>query len=508
LLRKVVALLLAWALFVTFTVTAYASDIVRVDGISRQLAVSPIIDQGSQLVGMREICNMLGATIRRDDVTGEIVAQSADTELRVEIGSADVLVNGEKAVMSVSALLVDGHTMISLRFLAEAFGYSVEWDFERHEAVLNKIPVGLEETSVDLEEISEEPLHILDLDTLGGSGIVLEYDDAVEKLLKQNSTIQNISAHAIRLEERRREVYNDLIFPTIAVTSVFIEGLRGISRIDFQLMDVPLEIEFTSALAESALRSIVSSIEKAQMDMLLLDENIRLAKFNLEKNIKLRFELGLVSENAVREATRALEQLQREHDAARISLASDKEGLALVLGYRADENVSIHYRAEFVEESIDLDSLIRSIGKRPTIVIKERVYLQAKYEHDTSTATYDRFLMNERQESRLEKWNAMERARRAWEDAISDMERGIRSAYNDLKSLEENHRRLEIALDKARDAYATALVNLNAGQITRYEADKERMEILKAEIALQKNIQLVDSKRFILERPDLISSRQ
>jgi outer membrane protein TolC len=238
------------------------------------------------------------------------------------------------------------------------------------------------------------------------------------------------------------------------------------------------------------------------MDLLLLEENIRLSRFNLENNLELRRELGLVSEHDVREARRAFEQLQRQRDAAKLSLEANQEALALLLGFRADANISIEYRPEFVEGGIDLNALIRGINRDPSIIIKQREVSQAEFEFNTWTSATVQ--PGQRGESRDERRNALHRARRALEDAKTDMERSIRSTYNTILSLEESQRLLELALDRARDNYMTALVNLEAGIITRYEADVARMGILKAEIDLQKNVHSVDSMRFMLERPYLL----
>lgn len=533
--RRFIAAIIV-VVFVSFSAPVYAVDVIgdyasrqvavfaendtiMIDGISRKLTVRPIVVGGFQLVGLREITSIFGASVLFDEVTREGIAKTPSVEVRIRINSSEAIVNGKKAIMPVSAQVVDGYTMISLRFLAEVFGYSVEWNSEKREPMLVnmlEIPKADSEEGLPVTRPLDNrltiplPLQILNLDAIGDHGLVLEYDDAVKKLLQQNSTIQNINDALDRLKEQRQEVYMDTVWPglgTGTITTPYVEGLRAMSRLDFAAMNAPLQTQLSAAAAELALRNSILEIEKAQMDMLLLEENIRLAKFNLENNLELRFELGLVSELEVREAKRSLEQLQSQRDATRLTIVSGKEGLAQLLGYRANEDVSVDFRATFAVDDISVESLIRGIGKDPTIVMKEREYLQAQYEHETSTSTYDKFVANQRQENISDKWIAMESARRTWEDAKVDMEKNIRSTYNNIKSLEENHKSLRIALDKARDMYATAIVNLEAGLITRYEADMARMGILKAEIDIEKNVHLLDSLRFMIERPYMLSGR-
>ena len=91
--------------------------------------IRPYIKNGSTMVPLRSIINGLsGASISWDSSRNAAVANYQNTSIVMPIGSNTAYVNGNSVSMPTSAEVKGGTTMIPLRFVAETFGFDVNYD--------------------------------------------------------------------------------------------------------------------------------------------------------------------------------------------------------------------------------------------------------------------------------------------------------------------------------------------------------------------------------------------
>lgn len=100
---------------------------VNIDGQQLLFDVNPQIISGRTLVPMGTIFSTLGLTISWDEATRTATGTSEDITIVFTIGSDQALVNGEARTLDVPATIIDGRTLIPLRFLSESLGYNVVW---------------------------------------------------------------------------------------------------------------------------------------------------------------------------------------------------------------------------------------------------------------------------------------------------------------------------------------------------------------------------------------------
>ncbi len=123
--RKIFVLWLALAMVLAFALPAMAAQ-VFVDG--SQLKVSTASEYNTTLVPLRSIFQALGATVGWDASTQTVTATKAQTSVKLQIGSRTAYVNGQAVTLQVPGKIIQGNTMVPLRFVSEALGASVEWD--------------------------------------------------------------------------------------------------------------------------------------------------------------------------------------------------------------------------------------------------------------------------------------------------------------------------------------------------------------------------------------------
>lgn len=110
----------------------YATDTneigVFIDGTKIDFDVAPVIEDGRTLVPIRKIVESLGGQVDWDS-TGYIRITDKNDHYIVLIPDSDVaLVDYQHVNLDVPARIIDGRTMVPLRFLGEAFGLKIDWD--------------------------------------------------------------------------------------------------------------------------------------------------------------------------------------------------------------------------------------------------------------------------------------------------------------------------------------------------------------------------------------------
>lgn len=99
-----------------------------VDGQELHMDVPPQIRNGRTLVPMRAIFEALGATITWDGRTETVTAERGDDTLVLTVGSRVVEWRGSILTVEVTPEIIDGRTMVPLRFVGQALGVYVGWE--------------------------------------------------------------------------------------------------------------------------------------------------------------------------------------------------------------------------------------------------------------------------------------------------------------------------------------------------------------------------------------------
>jgi len=93
-----------------------------------ELDVAPYIKEGYTMVPLRFVAEAFGAKVGWDDATKTATIDFAGQNMKVVIGSTEAVVDGETVTMPLPAEIVNSRTMVPVRFISEAFGFTVKWD--------------------------------------------------------------------------------------------------------------------------------------------------------------------------------------------------------------------------------------------------------------------------------------------------------------------------------------------------------------------------------------------
>ncbi len=96
----------------------------------------PVIENGRTLVPLRAIFEKIGAEVDWNEADKTVTAQKDDTQISLTIDNTTAVKNGEKIELDVPAKIVNGRTLVPVRFVADCFGVDVDWDGVMQEVIL------------------------------------------------------------------------------------------------------------------------------------------------------------------------------------------------------------------------------------------------------------------------------------------------------------------------------------------------------------------------------------
>ncbi|NPV88369.1 copper amine oxidase [Coprothermobacteraceae bacterium] len=118
----------------TLVLMQIMNDKYLVNGEARYMDMPPILKSGRTFLPIRYVAEPLGASVQWDAKTQKVTITSRDGATKVElwVGKNYAFVDGTKKLIdadpTVTPMLVNGRTLLPLRFVAEALGAKVNWD--------------------------------------------------------------------------------------------------------------------------------------------------------------------------------------------------------------------------------------------------------------------------------------------------------------------------------------------------------------------------------------------
>lgn len=131
---------------------------VFVDTTQIKFQVQPIMIGGTTLVQFRPLFEAMGLTVKWDAKSRTVSGSKEGLAISLRLDDPKATVNGKQVQLSQSAQIVNGSTMVPLRFIGESTGAIVYWDRVNREitvfteSLLNQLGITKEEMLKRLEE--------------------------------------------------------------------------------------------------------------------------------------------------------------------------------------------------------------------------------------------------------------------------------------------------------------------------------------------------------------------
>lgn len=107
-----------------------------VNGDEPTLEVNPFIKDGSTLVPFRAISEALKAEVKWNPEERSVTVTRDGVSVKLFIDSTTALVDGKEVTLEVPATIVEGNTVVPVRFISESLKATVKWEDETKSVVI------------------------------------------------------------------------------------------------------------------------------------------------------------------------------------------------------------------------------------------------------------------------------------------------------------------------------------------------------------------------------------
>ncbi len=99
-----------------------------IGGQDKTMDVAPFVSGDRSFVPIKYMGEALGADVSWGEVTQTVTIKKDNTVVVVPLGKKVIVVNGVEIPMDVKAMVRNDRTYLPAKYVAEAFGYTVDWD--------------------------------------------------------------------------------------------------------------------------------------------------------------------------------------------------------------------------------------------------------------------------------------------------------------------------------------------------------------------------------------------
>ncbi len=114
-----------------------ADIVIELNNNIMDLEAPPYIMEGRTLVPLRYIFEPLGLEVMWDQATRTAIGKKEGLLIELPIGHTTAVVNGESVLLEVPAVIINDRTYVPLRFVAETTGALVKWNGETRTASIS-----------------------------------------------------------------------------------------------------------------------------------------------------------------------------------------------------------------------------------------------------------------------------------------------------------------------------------------------------------------------------------
>jgi len=108
------------------------------DGVLQTLEAAPTIINGRTMIPVRAVGNALGAETSYNGTNRTVTIRVGGKEILLFIDSTMAKVNNEWVSLDVAATIINGRTLVPVRFVSQHFGAEVEWDAATQEVIITR----------------------------------------------------------------------------------------------------------------------------------------------------------------------------------------------------------------------------------------------------------------------------------------------------------------------------------------------------------------------------------
>lgn len=150
---------------------------------------APFIENNRVMVPVRELVSAMDADVSWNEEQRSVTIKQGELQITMSIGDSHAVINGNDVQMEALPVIVNGRTMVPVRFLAEGLQVPVSWDSA------TRIESVGEQALVAGSSLDFPPFEYIDNDQT--VGFEIDLIKALEEVSGEKITVKNISFDAL-----------------------------------------------------------------------------------------------------------------------------------------------------------------------------------------------------------------------------------------------------------------------------------------------------------------------
>lgn len=219
-MRKFISILLSLLLILNTLTTVFAADTaitlqvdsntINIGNRSISIDTAPVIINGRTLIPVRGVTEAMGGNVNWNNETKTVTITLGSNKVEMTIDSTTAYFNNKAQTLDVAPVVLNGRTMLPARFIAESFGFDVNWDNDTKTiSITPRQEISTETTTV---EESTETTTIENTESNGKSLIVyFSKTGTTERIANEIKNITNSDIVKIETVNPYPEDYNETV---------------------------------------------------------------------------------------------------------------------------------------------------------------------------------------------------------------------------------------------------------------------------------------------------------
>lgn len=129
----------------TTIVLTIGEDTMTVNGEEKPIdenGTVPVIQNNRTLLPIRAVIEAIGGTVEWNNQTREVTLRYGKDQIKLTIDQTVAYFNGEEKKLDTAPCIIHNRTMLPIRFIAESFGFAVQWNESTKQVTIqNQTPV-------------------------------------------------------------------------------------------------------------------------------------------------------------------------------------------------------------------------------------------------------------------------------------------------------------------------------------------------------------------------------
>lgn len=181
-MKRFLSMILALSLILSLASvgSANAEFKVYIDGELQTYDQPPTVINGSTLVPLRGIFEALGASVNYESATKTVTGIKGDTTIVLVIGAKTANINGASLELAQAGQLVNGRTLVPLRFVGEALGAKVNYEGSTKTITITSVSGTGESDTPEYNGVAKVEVSVTRV--IDGDTIEVKFEEKTEKV--------------------------------------------------------------------------------------------------------------------------------------------------------------------------------------------------------------------------------------------------------------------------------------------------------------------------------------